>query len=169
MPALKHSILRVPLALPTNLHSGTLRGSQLLCLHNCQSLTMGPSQISLVCLTQMMQHWSMLQGVLMVGLSSSQPQSYRKHIIFNLLHCKPMLHSKRCIAANGKSVGLQRWTSCRWCVIYDVSPINSEYAHGGNRRGCLVAVKYESLVLLPIYAPHELKAIIPTSMSHTVM
>lgn len=34
---------------------------------------------------------------------------------------------------------------------------------------CLVAVKYESLVFLPIYAPHELQAIIPTSMSHTVM
>ena len=109
----------------------------------------------------MIRHWSMLQGVLMVGLSSSQPQCHRKHIISSLLHCKPILHSKRYTFANDKCISLQRWT--RYPMMF-ISYHQWISTCGREEGVCVLWLKYKSLVYPPIYALHEVKGIIPCSV-----
>lgn len=106
-------------------------------------------------------------GVLMVGLSSSQPQCHRKHIISNLLHSISMPHSKSYTFTNGKSIGLQRWAP--YNILYSLSAVTVHmWERGGGMY--LVTVKYKSAVYTTIYASHELTGlIIPASTSHNTM
>lgn len=82
-------------------------------------------------------------GVLMVGLSSSQLQCHRKHIISSLLHNKSMPHSKRYTLTNGKCIAKHWWASYLYCTSPIV--ILHMWERGGGR--CLVTGKYKSVFI----------------------